>query len=112
MPGKTTGTTTAKLYESWDKRLEAVQKDLSQLLAAEAARVEREKNFDTVYYIVMGDKDHVGIKEDAKTAREDHPKISTMWAVFRPMAWAVTAFILSVIGLVASGKVAIDIIIK
>ena len=93
-----------------------MQKDLKDLLAAEIARGEREKiqkeKVDTLDYVVMGDKDHIGIKDDAKTAREDHPKTSTMWNVFRPMAWVMTAFILAVIGLVASGKVAIDIIIK
>jgi hypothetical protein len=93
-------------------RLDEIYRDVQKLLRSEAARVEHEKIFDTMYDVVMGDQDHPGVKDDAKTAREDHPKVLTMWAVFRPMAWAVTVFIVAVIGLIASGKVQIDIIIK
>lgn len=42
--------------------------------------------------------------------QEDHAKVSTMWSVFRPMAWAMGIFITAVIAGAASGK--IEIIIR
>ncbi len=40
----------------------------------------------------------------------DHPKVDTMWSVFRPMAWVMTAAILAIIGLAVSGRIVIDIV--
>lgn len=42
--------------------------------------------------------------------KDDHPKTQTMWQVFRPAVWVGSAFILSIIGLVAAGRV--EILIK
>ena len=116
MPTKLAGTTTERLYQDLNERLKSVQTDIQKLLANESARVERENAvraaIETLDYVVMGDKDHPGIKEDAKISKEDHPKVSTMWNVFRPMAWVMTAFLLAVIGLIASGKLGIEIIVK
>lgn len=42
--------------------------------------------------------------------QDDHPKTQAMWQVFRPAVWVGSAFIISFIGLIASGRV--EIIIK
>ncbi len=41
---------------------------------------------------------------------DDHAKVSTMWSVFRPMAWGMSVAAVTAIGMIVSGKV--EIIIK
>ena len=41
---------------------------------------------------------------------EDHQKVTTMWATFRPMAWAFSIAAVTFIGMIVSGKV--ELIIK
>lgn len=41
--------------------------------------------------------------------KDDHPKTQTMWQVFRPAAWIGSAALLSLIGLIVSGRVEIII---
>jgi hypothetical protein len=39
----------------------------------------------------------------------DHPKVGLMWAVFRPMAWIMSAAILGIISLAVSGHITIAV---
>lgn len=41
--------------------------------------------------------------------KDDHPKTQAMWQVFKPAMWVGSAFILTMIGLIASGRVEIII---
>lgn len=40
---------------------------------------------------------------------DDHPKTQMMWQVFRPAIWAGSIFLISFIGMIASGRVQIFI---
>lgn len=42
--------------------------------------------------------------------KDDHPKTQAMWQVFKPAVWLGSAIVLSLIGVIASGRV--EIIIK
>lgn len=39
--------------------------------------------------------------------REDHNKVATMWTVFKPMAWVTSVALVTLISLVAAGKIEI-----
>lgn len=40
---------------------------------------------------------------------DDHPKTQTMWQVFKPAMWTASIFLVSFIGLIATGRVEIII---
>lgn len=42
--------------------------------------------------------------------QNDHPKVMTMWGVFRPMAWITLTFLTAIIGLIVAGR--LEIIVR
>ena len=39
--------------------------------------------------------------------KDDHKKVTTMWAVYKPMAWGISIAAATFIGLLASGRITI-----
>jgi hypothetical protein len=42
--------------------------------------------------------------------QSDHPKVSAMWSLFRPMAWVLGIGVTAIIALIVSGRITIQII--